>query len=209
MDVDYSVQIPVRKQRKRSVAGRFFQKILVSETRFFEGTPCWEWQGCVDDSGYGRFDALDEFYAHRVSHKLFIIPSKQKWPILSVGRKKIDHKFARRAGIEPASQSGSFLALDRFSPPVTHSSCDRAPRCAIPQQRTAMRDHSALVQSAVPAGLYGRICSTADCARSNGWNSGSWADFSLARLFAARARYPFNCASMKPRAFSFSESFIA
>lgn len=72
MDIDYSGAVAVRKQRRRSVAGRFFCKILVSEILFFEGTACWEWQASIDDSGYGRFQALNEFYSHRVAYKLFI-----------------------------------------------------------------------------------------------------------------------------------------
>lgn len=34
---------------------RWIEKIIVSETRFFEGTPCWEWQGCKTTAGYGQF----------------------------------------------------------------------------------------------------------------------------------------------------------
>ena len=35
---------------------RFLEKIIVSETRFYNGTPCWEWQGCKSKTtGYGQF----------------------------------------------------------------------------------------------------------------------------------------------------------
>lgn len=103
MDIDYSVRVAVRKQRRRSVAGRFFQKILVSEIRFFEGSPCWEWQGSIDDSGYGRFQAIGEFYAHRASYKLFIrgIPNGQE----------IDHRCKNRRCVSP-------LHLEAVSPKI-------------------------------------------------------------------------------------------
>ena len=35
------------------------------------GTPCWEWVASQTD-GYGQFHALGEFYAHRVSYRLFV-----------------------------------------------------------------------------------------------------------------------------------------
>jgi len=77
MDLDYSGRIVVRRQRKHSLVGRFLKKILVSETRFHNDTPCWEWQAGKDDSGYGRFSAEfgecdKEHYAHRVSYRMFI-----------------------------------------------------------------------------------------------------------------------------------------
>jgi len=105
MDIDYSGRVAVRKQRRRSVAGRFFQKILVSEIRFFENTPCWEWQGCMDDSGYGRFAALGEFYAHRVSHELFkgFIPNGQE----------VDHRCKNRRCVSPLHIEAVTLKINR------------------------------------------------------------------------------------------------
>lgn len=34
---------------------RWIKLIQVSETRFFNGSPCWEWQGCKGKAGYGQF----------------------------------------------------------------------------------------------------------------------------------------------------------
>lgn len=40
----------------RSPFGRFIEKIIVSEIRFFNGSPCWEWTGCKSKTtGYGQF----------------------------------------------------------------------------------------------------------------------------------------------------------
>jgi len=35
---------------------RFKKKVKISETLFFEGSPCWEWKGCIHPvTGYGQF----------------------------------------------------------------------------------------------------------------------------------------------------------
>ena len=34
---------------------RFWAKIQISETKSFDGTPCWEWTGCIHPLGYGQF----------------------------------------------------------------------------------------------------------------------------------------------------------
>src|SRR5262245_53133171 len=48
----------------------------VSEIRFFEDTPCWEWQGFIDAGGYGRcrklIQGFEENYAHRASYRAFV-----------------------------------------------------------------------------------------------------------------------------------------
>jgi len=40
---------------QQSVIERFQKKYRVSETQFHAGTPCWEWTGYVNPSGYGKF----------------------------------------------------------------------------------------------------------------------------------------------------------
>lgn len=61
-----------RKQKQHSRIGRFLEKILVNPDRLFEGSPCWEWQGARDASGYGRFASPAGHYAHRFAHYYFI-----------------------------------------------------------------------------------------------------------------------------------------
>lgn len=34
---------------------RFWAKIQISKTKFYNGTPCWEWTGCIHRLGYGQF----------------------------------------------------------------------------------------------------------------------------------------------------------
>jgi len=55
---------------------RFLEKITVSETRFFNGTPCWEWQG-TKSNGYGQFRddgrrGSKKSSPHQFSHIYFI-----------------------------------------------------------------------------------------------------------------------------------------
>lgn len=93
MEIDYTQKLPVKKIKKRSVAGRFFQKIRVSEVLFHESTACWEWQQKLDKGGYGRFATDDDHYAHRAAYKLFVgqIPDD----------KEIDHRCRRRHCVNP------------------------------------------------------------------------------------------------------------
>lgn len=93
MEIDYTKPLPVKKIRKRSVAGRFFQKILVSEVLFHEGTACWEWQPKLDGGGYGRFNTPFEHYAHRAAYKLFVGEIEEG--------KEIDHRCRRRHCVNP------------------------------------------------------------------------------------------------------------
>lgn len=60
-----------RNQHTRRVISRFLEKILLSEIRFHNGTPCWEWQAALDTSGYSRFSAWGQHYGHRVSYLYF------------------------------------------------------------------------------------------------------------------------------------------
>lgn len=47
---------PPQITQSRQPISRLLERILVSETRFHAGTPCWEWQGCIHPTtGYGQF----------------------------------------------------------------------------------------------------------------------------------------------------------
>lgn len=84
----------VKNIRRQSVIGRFLKKILVSESLFYKGTACWEWQGSKDrKSGYPRFAAEDDTYAHRVSFRFFIGEIEEG--------KEIDHLCRRRHCVNP------------------------------------------------------------------------------------------------------------
>jgi len=54
---------------------RQYQK---SQTQAFEGIACWEWQGSLDASGYGRCGKIinghQEKYAHRAVYRAFVGP---------------------------------------------------------------------------------------------------------------------------------------
>lgn len=43
--------------RGRDPLDRFMEKVVISDTAFFEDTPCWEWDAHRDRDGYGRFHA--------------------------------------------------------------------------------------------------------------------------------------------------------
>ena len=48
---------------------RFTNKIRISITRFYEGTPCWEWTATISPSGYGMFHYDGNMMpAHRFSY---------------------------------------------------------------------------------------------------------------------------------------------
>jgi HNH endonuclease len=60
---------------------RFLRMIRVSETKFWEGTPCWEWQGTIQPrTGYGQFviaghrDGRIASSPHRFAYLYFIGP---------------------------------------------------------------------------------------------------------------------------------------
>lgn len=93
MDIDYSVKFPVKRIKRRSPAGRFLEKVLVSQILFYQDTPCWEWQACIDDGGYGRFNLEGIHYAHTASYYLFVgtVPEG----------KEIDHLCRRRHCVNP------------------------------------------------------------------------------------------------------------
>lgn len=93
MDFIYSGSHLVRKQRKRNVFSRFFDKIQVSEIMFFNDSPCWEWIGSKNASHYGQFHAMGEAYAHRVSYRLFIGEIEDGY--------EVDHLCRNRACCSP------------------------------------------------------------------------------------------------------------
>jgi|SRR5215510_8394585 len=43
------------KNNSTPAIDRFWSKIKISETKFYEGSPCWEWIGCIHPLGYGQF----------------------------------------------------------------------------------------------------------------------------------------------------------
>ena len=59
---------------------RFLEKVRVSETLFYNGSPCWEWIGCKSSStGYGQFKTdgrrgSKRSSPHRFAHEYFIGP---------------------------------------------------------------------------------------------------------------------------------------
>ena len=64
----------------RQTITRFLDKVRVSDTSAYNGSPCWEWVGCVNlVTGYGQFrwDSIVE-YPHRFAYWFFIgsIPDK-------------------------------------------------------------------------------------------------------------------------------------
>lgn len=84
-----------RRIFKRTPLSRFLERIKVAPERVFDGSPCWEWQGSKDTSGYGRFHTLkNEHYAHRASYRLLVdddIPADLE----------IDHACRNRACVSP------------------------------------------------------------------------------------------------------------
>lgn len=79
-------------KRGRPAITRFLEKIIVSETRFFEGTPCWEWQGCKSN-GYGQFKkdgrrGAKKSSPHQFSHEYFIGPIPDAF--------EVDHRCRNR-----------------------------------------------------------------------------------------------------------------
>lgn len=77
---------------------RFFAKIQISETRFFEDTPCWEWIGCKGKGGYGQFKSDGRRGAvksspHRFSYDYFIAPIPDGY--------EVDHRCRNRGCANP------------------------------------------------------------------------------------------------------------
>ena len=56
----------------KPVIERFLSKISVSQTNFYEETPCWEWTSCRDRGGYGKFRILGKtVYSHRFIYQYY------------------------------------------------------------------------------------------------------------------------------------------
>lgn len=80
---------------------RFLEKIRVSETAFHDGSPCWEWIGCVHPvTGYGQFrvDArrcVKRYLTspHRFAHMYFIGPIPEDY--------EVDHHCRNRTCANP------------------------------------------------------------------------------------------------------------
>lgn len=73
-----TVQNQARKPTRPAII-RFLEKIAVSETRFYDSSPCWEWLGCKQSNGYGQFKidgrrGAPKSSPHRFSHEYFIGP---------------------------------------------------------------------------------------------------------------------------------------
>ncbi len=93
MEIDYNKELSVKRIKKHSFIGRFLKKIIVSDVLFHEGSACWEWQASTDKSGYGRFTAENEHYAHIQSYLFFVGPIPED--------KEIDHRCRRRHCVSP------------------------------------------------------------------------------------------------------------
>ena len=56
---------------RKSVYRKFFEKMRVSSTRFYNSTACWEWVGSISTCKYGTLVEMGTRSAHRVSYMLF------------------------------------------------------------------------------------------------------------------------------------------
>jgi hypothetical protein len=67
-----------KAQPRRSAIWRFFEKIEISTTRFYKGTPCWDWIG-TKTNGYGQFRSdgrrgAKKSSPHQYAYEAFIGP---------------------------------------------------------------------------------------------------------------------------------------
>ena len=86
------------KRRKQRVMTKVLAKVEVSRVHFYEGTPCWDWQGPCSGNGrggkYPRMSLDGQTVAvHRVTYtdKFGYVP----------GKKQIDHLCNRRCCVNP------------------------------------------------------------------------------------------------------------
>lgn len=77
-----------------SIIERLKRHIEVSETLFWNGTPCWIWTACKTHDGYGRIQVRKHaLMAHRVSYEEHIGPIPEGLTL--------DHLCRHRACINP------------------------------------------------------------------------------------------------------------
>lgn len=56
---------PILLLAANPIVERFLSKIKISRTRFYNGTPCWEWQAKKNRTGYGQFHVRLDRYKYR------------------------------------------------------------------------------------------------------------------------------------------------
>ncbi len=98
---------------------RFLEKIVVSESRFFEGTPCWEWQGCKSN-GYGQFKkdgrrGSVKSSPHQFSHEYFIGPIPESF--------EVDHRCRNRGCGSPFHIEAVTLQENRIRRGLSQTHC--------------------------------------------------------------------------------------
>ena len=81
---------PIDRSKGRTLAERFLPKIEIDLA-----TNCWQWQGSIDSTGYGRFRFQGkQTMAHRFAYEWFLTPIPNDLVI--------DHLCRNRACVSPA-----------------------------------------------------------------------------------------------------------
>jgi len=62
---------PLFLLNEKSVLNRFLEKISVSNSRFYKGTPCWEWIISKSYDGYGYLWFSKTCKAHRFIYEYY------------------------------------------------------------------------------------------------------------------------------------------
>jgi len=119
---------------KQTPIERFMEKIAISETLFWKGTPCWIWKGQLSPLGYGRFWANGrKGFAHRFSyqHHIRTIPKgleldhlcrnpacsnpQHLEPVthaVNIGRGATSQRNRERAAVQTHCANGHILSAD-------------------------------------------------------------------------------------------------